>query len=80
MRPAIRLAVVAILAPAIVACAPLSKVKRAELEYSRGDFRNKFVEDRTRCAAQGRHMVIMGWGGSVDRHGIPRTRVRYTCS
>lgn len=73
----ILLATILIVLPA---CAPLSETTRADVEYSRGDFRNRFVEDRTRCHAQGGQMVIMGWGGSVDRDGIPKTRVRYICT
>ena len=61
-------------------CAPVSAVSRAEIEYSRADFRNKFIEDRARCFARGGRIVIVGWGGSIDRDGIPRNRVRYTCS
>lgn len=75
-----RIILVAALLIAHPACAPLSETTRADLEYTRGDFRNKFVEDRTRCHAQGRRLVIVGWGGSLDRDGIPRTRVRYSCS
>jgi hypothetical protein len=75
-----RVILVAALLMALPACAPLSETARADLEFSRGDFRNKFIEDRTRCHAQGRRIVIVAWGGSVDRDGIPRTRVPYTCT
>ena len=71
---------VAVLLLSLSACAPATGVKRAEIEYSRADYRNQFIENRARCRATGGRIVIMGWGGSVDRNGIPRTRVRYSCS
>ena len=76
-----RFGVVALAVAAVLAagCAPLSEASRDEIDYSRADFRNRFIADRARCRFEGRHFLIIGWGGSLDRDGIPRTRVRYVC-
>ena len=63
----------------VTGCVPMSEARRHDLEYARADFRAQFVEDRARCQYQGGQFFIMGWGGSLDREGIPRTRVRYEC-
>lgn len=72
-------AVLVITALLVTACAPMSEARRDEVEYARADFRNQFIEDRALCRFEGRQMFIIGWGGSLDRDGIPRTRVRYAC-
>jgi len=83
MKSSIRkagLIALAVAAMPAMGCAPMAETSRIDIDYSRADFRNRFIEDRTQCRARGGRMVIMGWGGSVDRDGIPTTRVRYTCT
>ncbi len=63
----------------VTGCVPMSEARRHDLEYARADFRAQFVEDRARCQTEGRQFFVTGWGGSFDREGIPRTRVRYEC-
>lgn len=76
-----RIGVVALSLAAVLTtgCAPMSEARRDEIDYSRADFRNKFIEDRARCRFEGRQLLVIGWGGSLDRDGIPRTRVSYAC-
>lgn len=64
----------------LAACAPMTDAQREAREYSRVEFRNKFIDDRARCAASGRRIVVQGNGGALDSDGIPRTRVWYVCS
>ena len=61
-------------------CAPMTEAEREAREYSRVDFRNQFIENRNRCHARGGRIYVQGFGGAVDRDGIPRSRVLYICS
>lgn len=60
-------------------CASMTEVQLEARDYQRTDFRNQFVEDRTRCQAAGRRIVIFA-NGSIDRNGIPKSRVPYFCT
>ena len=60
-------------------CAPMTQASRDDREYSRTDYRNKFLEERANCRATNGRFVVQGWGGALDRDGIPRTRVGYHC-
>lgn len=62
------------------ACAPMTAAERADREYERVDFRQRFIEDRARCNAAGGRIVILANGGQVDRHGVPLSRAYYRCS
>jgi len=60
-------------------CAASPAADRDDREYSRMEYRNKFIDERASCLAMRGRFVIQGWGGSLDRDGVPRTRVRYHC-
>lgn len=60
-------------------CAASPAADRDDREYSRMEYRNKFLDERASCLAARGRFVIQGWGGSLDRDGVPRTRVRYHC-
>lgn len=60
-------------------CAASTKASRDDREYSRTEYRNKFLDERAICLAMRGQFVIQGWGGALDRDGVPRTRVRYHC-
>lgn len=78
--PKLLLPLLVLMIATTTACAPMTQASRDDREYSRMDYRNKFLEDRASCLAMHRHFVIQGWAGSLDRDGIPRTRVRYHCA
>ncbi len=61
-------------------CTTMTEAQRETREYSLSDFRSKFIEERMRCQASGGRLYVQGWGGSLDRDDIPRTRVSYICS
>jgi len=77
--PTLLLPMLALMIATTTACAPLTQASREDREYSRMEYRNKFLEERASCLALRRHFVIQGWGASLDRDGVPRTRVRYHC-
>ena len=70
---------VVLIAATTTACAPVTQASRDDREYSQMEYRNKFLEERASCHAMRGQFVIHGWAGSLDRDGIPRTRVRYHC-
>ena len=74
-----KLLTVALALVCVTACAPVTEAQRDAREYSRVEFRNQFIEDRRRCFASGGRIYIQARGGSVDRDGIPKTRVPYVC-
>ena len=83
MKHTIKIRTIASLAVAALltsGCATMSEAEREEREYRRVDFRNKFIEDRSRCEASGGRLYVQGYGGTLDKHGVPRSRVWYTCS
>ena len=61
-------------------CSTITAAQLEAKEYRRTEFRNQFLEDRARCAASGRRLTVFAAGGALDRHGIPRSRVRYYCT
>jgi hypothetical protein len=62
------------------ACGGMSETERAEHEYADAEFQKKFIEDRDRCQASGRTIVINGDGARLDRNGVPKVRVNYYCA
>ena len=76
----IKPAVLLLAAALTTGCAPMTVADREARAYEWGEFRNQFIEDRARCRADGRRLVVRGPGGSLDRNGIPKTRVWYTCT
>lgn len=78
-RHTLLLPVLVLIVAATTACAPMTQASREDREYSRMDYRNKFLEERASCHATRGQFVIQGWAGSLDRDGVPRTRVRYHC-
>ena len=75
-----KLAILLLVVALATGCAPMTPDQREARAYDRGDFRNQFIEDRAKCRADGRKLVVRGPGGSIDRNGIPKTRVWYTCT
>lgn len=63
----------------LAGCASMTEAQLEARDYQRMDFRNQFVEDRTRCQAAGRRIVIFA-NGSIDRNGIPKSPVPYYCT
>ena len=63
----------------LTGCATMSEAEREAREYERVEFRHQFIVDRDRCNAVGGQIYFQAPGGTVDRHGIPRTRVWYEC-
>ena len=63
----------------LAGCASMTGAELEARDYRRMDFRNQFIEERSRCLAEGRRFVVFANGG-VDREGIPRARVPYYCS
>ena len=66
--------------PLTTGCVAMSEAEREAREYSRVDFRNQFIEDRDQCQASGGRIYIQAYGGALDNHGVPLTRVFYTCT
>lgn len=64
----------------VTGCAPMTEMQREAREYSHAEFMNRFFEDREQCLANGRQIVVMTYGGGVDRHGFPKTRTPYYCT
>ena len=71
------LSLVLVLAPA---CTTMTAAEREAWEYSRIEFRHKFIEYREQCLASGGRINVQGPGGALNSDGIPRTRVWYYCS
>jgi len=61
-------------------CAPMTEAQREAREYDRIEFRNRFLEDRARCNAIGGRIFILANSGLLDRDGVPKSRVYYTCT
>lgn len=61
-------------------CAPMSDTQREYREQQLELYRAKFVKDRENCVALGGRIYLMGFSDTLDRKGIPRSRVRYECS
>ena len=61
-------------------CAPMSDTQREYRNQQLELYRAKFVEDRENCVALGGRIYLMGFSDTLDRKGIPRSRVRYECS
>jgi hypothetical protein len=60
-------------------CTTLTEAQIEEHDYRRSDFRNRFVEDRSRCFARGGRIYIAA-GQTLGRDGIPNPGDRYFCA
>ncbi|MDJ0709210.1 MAG: hypothetical protein QNJ14_02415 [Woeseiaceae bacterium] len=60
-------------------CTTMTDAEREDREYRRAEWRENFRAHRVDCSARGGRFEF---DGSVeqDRDGIPRYKVRYTCS
>lgn len=76
----VRLATSLLLMSWLAGCAGMSEPDRDKHEYADAEFRQKFIEDRDRCLASGRTIVINGDGARLDRNGVPKVRVNYYCA
>ena len=74
------LLLLALAALAIAACAPFNEAGRDAREYERIEFKEQFIADRKACFSRGRTIHVDAYLTSLDRNGIPESRVRYFCA
>ena len=61
------------------ACAPMTEAEREEREYSRIEWRERFIAHRDECNAIGGRLEFDG-SAQQDRYGVPKHKVRYICT
>ena len=59
-------------------CATMSEAEREARDYARVEFQEQFRIDRADCRDRGGQLVFQG-GPELDRDGVPKTRVWYSC-
>ena len=60
-------------------CAGMSEIDAEHRDYSRADFRNRFIEERSRCHSMGGRIYVNA-SQTLGRDGIPKRGDRYICA
>ena len=60
-------------------CSTMTEAQREARDYARVEFQEQFRLDRAQCRARGGNFVFQG-SPELDRDGVPKTRVFYTCA